>query len=182
MRKNWFAITHRNREFKQERLRILEKELTGETISAEGIEEYKKMKELAEGVYTKCGAGLPERVYHDYMVVKLKEKYKSVIQEQRQPFMVDGNPCGSVIPDILASNDNGDYVIEVKIAKLNRGFLQLGQYVLNNVGRIGFLVGYLVSGVELYMILSISERVCVCFDGEKLYGMNLLRKTLLDEL
>ena len=57
----------------------------------------------------------------------------------------------------------------------NRGFLQLGQYVLNNAGRIGFLVGYMVGGVELYMILSISERECVCFDGEKLYAMNLQR-------
>jgi hypothetical protein len=173
MGKNWYAIVHRNRTFKAERIQILERELKDETINKEGLEEYKKMKEVAEEVYKKCGISLPERVYHDYMVVKLQETYTSVIQEQRQPYMVDGNPCGSVIPDILASNENGDYVIEVKINKLNRGFLQLGQYVLNNPGRIGFLVGFSVCGVELYMMLSISESVCACYDGEKLYAMNL---------
>ena len=173
MRKNWYAIHHRNRAFKAQRVQILEKELVEETISDEGKLEFVQMLELAERVYNKCGKGLPERTYHDYMVVLLKEKYNSVIQEQRQPYIIDGKPCGSVIPDILASNDNGDYIIEIKISNVNKGFLQLGQYLLNTKNRTGFLVCYGISGVELYMLLSVSDSDCVCFDGDKLYAMNL---------
>ena len=179
--KNWYAINHRNRSYKEHRVRILEKELSDMEINKEGLEEFKGMSELANEVYDTCGRGLPERVYHTYMTKKLEEKYTSVVQEQKQVYMVNGTPCGAIIPDILASNSNGDYVIEVKINNLNRGFLQLGQYVLNNPGRIGFLVCYAVTGVEMYMILAISESECVCYDGKGIYSLNLNAKRDISE-
>lgn len=174
MRKNWYTIHHRNSTFKAERIRIMGEELVNDTINEEGIQEFYNMKEVAEEVFSTCGRGLPERVYNDYMVEVLRKKYTSVIQEQRQPYIINNIECGSIIPDILASNENGDYVIEVKISNVNKGLLQIGQYILNNYNKVGYLVNYGVSGVEMYMIVSVSESDVVCYDGCKLYKMNLM--------
>ena len=45
--------------------------------------------------------------------------------------------------------------------------------------KVGYLVNYGVSGVEMYMIVSVSESDVVCYDGCKLYKMNLMANRTL---
>ena len=37
----------------------------------------------------------------------------------------------------------------------------------------GYLVGYMMGGVELYMLVRTSASACVCFDGTDLHSMDL---------
>jgi hypothetical protein len=114
--KNWYTITHRNKEYKKQRIQIIGPVINDETLSPEGIEEYNKIKKIADLVYSTCGPALPERSYHDYMVKVLREHNYIVTQDQMHNYKINNEHLLQTQIDLLDENNNNfpEYEMEEK--------------------------------------------------------------------
>ena len=159
-------------EFKE----FLGESLNSFTLSKEGIDEYNTLSKIALTVTQSIIYGEREAVYRSEFAKKLREVGYDVKEEVTY---YQETPTSLYRPraDLCISNENGECVVELKLARRRQDFLQLAEYILLSELQVGHLVVFLRNRVELYTLLHISDKI-YCFFKNHLY---LLPLQLLSE-
>lgn len=169
--KNWAMISRKNKKDEEEFRDFLGEPLGGFTISEEGLEEYRSLYSVCSELNKDILYGSKEIEYRKELSRRLRDLEYNVIEEHTYYQDISGSLyCPRV--DLSVRNKNGEYVIELKIDKRMKYFLQVAEYIVASELDVGYLICFLKTRVEVFMILRISDKL-YCYTNGNLYLLPL---------
>jgi GxxExxY protein len=159
--KNWSMIYNNRKKVEQEFKNFFGEPIQNFTINEEGIQDYKCIQEICNNVNLEILYGSMEYEYRQRLAERLREKNFEVKEECTYRQEISGIQYRPRA-DLEIKNENGEFVVEIKLARRINNFFQLAEYLVAANLPIGYLICFLKNKVEVFMLLRIH-------DNDKLY-------------